>query len=380
MFALACALVPHTWQERKASDAAGSGWSYAWKYGGVKRRAKLRRKLLEWQPIGWLACRERWQMLGLWTIALLMAGGFLIVLSVNLRMEVWITWNYIGGLFTLALYLWAASQSCRFLVEARRSGFLELLMATPLTAKQIIAGQWRGWLRMFGLPVLLLLSISVAGTVMSQLGFQRLASQGSTLTTTGMTNQNGAVTNRGFVISTRIEMTSSNAGTNAVVSSQRAPTLSTTRQLTITLVSAVAAALSATGSLLALGWFGMWMGLTSRTANLATLKTIVFVQVIPWFVITFCSTMLMGLFMAQYAFRSSSTQPTSWLVWWPLFSTVVSATLALTKDIAFIAWSRKKLHSSFRDQAATGGRQTGLVATLHLPIAMPAPPVIAVQP
>src|SRR5438552_3413169 len=34
MFALACVLVPHTWQERKTKVAAGRGWSYAWKYGG----------------------------------------------------------------------------------------------------------------------------------------------------------------------------------------------------------------------------------------------------------------------------------------------------------------------------------------------------------
>src|SRR6266446_1663545 len=33
-FGLACALVPHTWQERKTRVAAGCGWAYAWKYGG----------------------------------------------------------------------------------------------------------------------------------------------------------------------------------------------------------------------------------------------------------------------------------------------------------------------------------------------------------
>ena len=58
-------------------------------------------------------------MLGLWGMALLTAGGFVVVLSSRLPMGVWITWNYIGGLFTLILYLWAASQACRFLVEVR---------------------------------------------------------------------------------------------------------------------------------------------------------------------------------------------------------------------------------------------------------------------
>ena len=101
----------------------------------------------------------------------------------------------------------------------------------------------------------------------------------------------------------------------------------------MTLVTAAAAALSTMGNLLALGWFGMWMGLISRTANLATLKTILFVQVIPWFVIAFCSTMAMALFMAKSVFSGSSTQPTWWLVWWPLVTAVVSTTLALIKEL-----------------------------------------------
>ena len=34
--------------------------------------------------------------------------------------EAWMIWTYLGVLFTLLLYLWAASQSCRFFLEARR--------------------------------------------------------------------------------------------------------------------------------------------------------------------------------------------------------------------------------------------------------------------
>src|SRR5207249_1871173 len=195
--------------------AAGPGWSYAWKYGGLKRRAKLRRALLERQPIAWLACRERWQMLGLWGMALLTAGGFVAVLSSRLPMGVWITWNYIGGLFTLVVYLWAASQACRFLVEVRRSGLLELLLAAPVTEKQIIGGQWRGLMRMFGLPVLLLLSAGVAGAVLSQRSFQRLATQVSSVTVAGMTNQSGTVTSQ-RVVSTTVVTVSPNAPTNTV--------------------------------------------------------------------------------------------------------------------------------------------------------------------
>ena len=42
-------------------------------------------------------------MLGLWGMALLTVGGFVVVLTSRLSMGMWITWNYVGGLFTLVL-------------------------------------------------------------------------------------------------------------------------------------------------------------------------------------------------------------------------------------------------------------------------------------
>ena len=88
MLALACALVPHTWQERKKAGASRSqGWAYAWRYGGARRRLRLRRKLIGQQPVAWLVCRERWQSLGLWAMVLLIGGGFVAVLIRKLPQE-----------------------------------------------------------------------------------------------------------------------------------------------------------------------------------------------------------------------------------------------------------------------------------------------------
>ena len=78
LLGLACALVPHTWQQRRKRGGGGSrSWAYTWKYGGVRRRERLRRKLMELQPMTWLVCREHWQSLGLWAAALC-AGGLAI--------------------------------------------------------------------------------------------------------------------------------------------------------------------------------------------------------------------------------------------------------------------------------------------------------------
>jgi hypothetical protein len=121
----------------------------------------------------------------------------------------------------------------------------------------------------------------------------------------------------------------------------------------------------------------MWMGLTSRTANLATLKTILFVQVIPWLVIAFGGTMLAGMLMAGFLFRTGASQSATWLMWWPLLTAGLTAAAAVAKDVGFIIWSRYKLHSSFRDEAAHNLGQPRPAAPRPLAATAVAPPVIA---
>jgi len=382
LLALACALVPHTWQERKKAGAGrSSGWAYAWRYGGARRRVRLRRKLIGRQPVAWLACRERWQSLGLWAIALLTAGGFVTVLIGAVPKESWIVWNWIGGLFMLIIYLWAASQACRFFMEARRSGLLELLLATPLSESQIVAGQWQALLRLFGLPVLLLLFVHAAGSTLSQVGFQRVARIATTTASTTITNQTGVVTSQTVVVAP-MGRVSANAGTNAATAFAGFQPLSPAWETVMAATTAVVAAVSTTTNLLALCWFGMWMGLTSRNANLATLKTILFVEVIPWFAMVFVVMIVMGVVMSGLLFRTmsrSGSAPFTSLVWWPLLSAALTAALAVAKDIGFIVWSRRKLYSSLREEAARSLGQPRYVVPRLLPAAA-APPVIAAPP
>jgi hypothetical protein len=146
------------------------------------------------------------------------------------------------------------------------------------------------------------------------------------------------------------------------------------------IAAAVAATLGTAASLLALCWFGMWMGMTSRSANLATLKTLLFVQIIPWFVITFGGGMLTAMVLSGMLFRGmsrGSSNPLASLVYWPLLSAVLGAVAVVAKDLAFIVWSRNKLHSSFREQAARSLGQPRFVASRSLPAAAATPPGIA---
>jgi hypothetical protein len=386
MLGLASALVPHTWQERKKAGAMRTQtWGYAWRYGGARRRLRLRRKLIGLQPVAWLACRERWQSLGLWFVVLLLVGGFVTVLLGALPEEGWIVWSYVGGLFILVLYIWAASQSCRFFVEARRSGLLELVLATPLSEQLVVAGQWQALRRMFGVPVLLLLGVHLLGSTLAQTGVQRATARATAVTSSVTTNQSGTVTSYSTVVIRGPAMVRRSVATNTVAGTNSATVMTTPFFQPLSpgwqkLTAAGTAAASVAGTaadLLALCWFGMWMGLTSKSANLATLKTALFVLVIPWFVMMFGTGMVMAAAMAGLAYRFGGPPSMAWMAWWPFIGAVLSAVVTVAKDIAFIIWSRRKLHSSFRDEAARSLGQPRCVTPQVPPASIPAPPVIA---
>jgi hypothetical protein len=147
-------------------------------------------------------------------------------------------------------------------------------------------------------------------------------------------------------------------------------------QTAMAVIQAVVSAVSTAADLVALCWFGMWMGLTSRSANLATLKTIVFVEIIPWFVMAFVLNMGMGVVFAAFAYRGGGFQSMSWFGWWPLLSAVLSGVFAVGKDAGFIVWSRRKLHGSFREEAARSLGQPRFVVPRPVPVVADAPPVI----
>jgi ABC-type transport system involved in multi-copper enzyme maturation permease subunit len=377
MFAMACVLASRTWQEkRRAGSGNARGWIFAWKYGGLRRRARLRRSLLDRQPVAWLAARERWQATGLWTIALLATGGLATALIAEVPRETWMVWMYLGGLLTFLLYLWAASQACRFHVEAQRSGLLELLLVSPLSATQVVRGQWLAVRRMFGLPILLLLLVHLTGTSLSQISLHRLMSAAGAMTTTVATNQSGTVTSQTVVITTTGAATSRVRTTPAAAPiTTPAQPGSARKEAAMVIVSTVASGLGTIGNLLAIYWFGMWMGITSRNASMATLKTFAFVQIVPALVISFGTGMVMAIVMAGY-FARAGKAPASWIMWWPLVSATVSAAAALAKDMGFILWSRNKLHTSFRDQATRSVRPMERTPTPILSSSPSLPPVI----
>ena len=344
LLALASVLVPRTWQERRAARSSFSNttWSYAWRYGSARRRAGLRRKLLGHNPVLWLACRERWQSVGVWGMALLVAGVLVTLLVTDVTAAEWAIWSSMSWAFVWLLYLWAASQACRFFIEARRSGLIELLLATPVSVPEIVQGQWRALLRMFGVPVVLLMAVQLAGVCFGgKEAWEQMAS----------------------------------------LSGNRLPALGTA------LLSSGASIVTTTANLVAISWFGMWMGMTSKSNNLATVKTIVFVQVIPGFAISFASALVIPLLIMAGSLKGgfSAANAGSWIIsatktWFPLISIALSLFLNLAKNIGFFAWSSRTLYRSFREQATRTLVPVPQAAPPRMPPPMPGPPAIPLQP
>ena len=318
---------PRAWQDKTASaNASGSSLWRFWRYGTPRGRAAFRQRLLARDPILWLALRDRWLPRLVWSVAWLTLGLICwgILQSEGLKVPLTIVY-YSQALLALALHLWMASQASRFFVDAVRTGAMELVLVAPVNPPQIVHSQWKALWRTFLFPALLLVGMKTAGGLVVILEMQK-----------GMA---GA---------------SAGAGFNFVDSQ-----IATIAASTVNFVA----------DLLAVAWFGMWMGLTTKKTTMAVVKTFTFVIVLPWLALMF----LQGFLMAIFAFTLGGGGVFGARFWLlvPAIITIVN----LGKDIFFVCWSRRRLLFRFRDTVARDGP---VVSRLPPPLpSPPKPPLIA---
>jgi len=216
-------LLPRLWQEgrglslRRGQPTAIDDVEFA-------RRAERRAPWLDRNPVFWLTSRNRHAAWATWMgLALL---GLLLVLILGLAFAGlagaldWAVWG-----LALAVRVAVALQACRFFVEARRAGTLELLLCTPLSVKELLRGQWFTLRRLFLVPVLLVLAAQGGSSAM-----QLLTGNPMSLLESSMLGK-GALT---FV-----------------------------------------------ADVVAVGWVGMLIGLTTRKPHLAAGYTLFFMVVLP---------------------------------------------------------------------------------------------------
>jgi ABC-type transport system involved in multi-copper enzyme maturation permease subunit len=342
LLGLSCVLVPRTWQDKPAAAAGQRGPRT------VKRRARLRLKLMDVNPITWLVSLDHWPSIALWAVTIVMVGSVLATFIPQQRF-LWMAWTYLSGAFSLIMYLFVTSQASRFFVEARRSRMLELLLVTPLTPQQIVQGQWRALVRILIVPVVLfVLASAVSGFMTHQQTWQF------------MTGATAAKTPTATNVAVVTSLTNTTSG--AIVTTAKVPAGLGPPSLLIAALSA-SGIVASLASLAALIWFAMWMGLNSKNAGLATLKTLFWIQIVPWFAIGFVVGIVIASFARNIVAKTPAPQS---LVWFMLWSTGASLLLSLGKDIFFILWSRRKLYSQLR-----------VCALPAIAPAIPAPPPMA---
>lgn len=299
----ACLIVPRAWQEKAtAQNSYRTRFFNAWRFGTRAGRLSFRRKWLAQRPVYWLAMRDRW----LPRLVMLVT----VVAAVALGLEMYVNWGLSGPrdvngwreILVLLLYLWVATQSCRFYLEAVRTGAMELILVTPASPVEIVRSQWTALRRVFLVPLLLLLAVQIV-------------SEGEIL------------------LSMRKSMPAATAssGFNMVH-----------YQIADLCISAV----NFISRTMAMGWFGMWLGLTNRKVSIAVLKIILFVCILPWIVELF----LQGVCMVSFSFAKM-----------PFWSGLIPpAVLELAKNIVFIVVSRRKLLIRFRETVAQAGHASAV--------------------
>ena len=255
-------------------------------------RPANRRALLEINPMLWLASRSRGLNRWVWVCAgVALAAAvwpmFRPYFITGFRMS-W-QWNfthYFQFAASVGLRLLVVALACRCFVEARRTGALELWLTTPLQVEEILRGQWLALRRVLLWPVLLL----IAGQL---LGFRL---------------RNFPMFAPGSTPGWHLD------------------------QVLITVVFLFNLLVTPVLEVFALGWVGMWLGLSARKPAHAILLTALYVLVLPWLVTSVLPRFLFG---------------GNWVL-----LTTGAAILPMMKDVIFIYWARGKLRGQFRVTAA----------------------------
>lgn len=163
--ALAALIVPQVWKDRAAPRRI-MDWRQAWNrfiQGDAVERAVLRKRLLETNPYLWLMSRDRLKASYGWIFlfAMCLIWGWRFLTEPDVMFDFYPLLPTLVIIHTF-LKVWVIGECSHRLVEDQRSGALELLLSTPLGARQIVEGQFLALARQFAGPLLALCVVEVA--------------------------------------------------------------------------------------------------------------------------------------------------------------------------------------------------------------------------
>ncbi len=296
--AVACWHVPRSWQ-----DNAGSirlRWRERlrqWTYGDLPIRTAFRQRLLTVNPFHWLLNRARFKPMLIWgAMATIIAGALFITYEIQLheyRYDQRIDWVeylsvFVGAQITLhaLLRVWLASEACWCLEEQRRNGGLELLLCcSPLTPPELLRGCWQSLRRLFSWPLVFVLGADAALFFLVLLHWH---------------DHNK-------------------------------------KEL---LAGILAAMIMLVADAMALGWVGLWTGLSSKRPRQASTKAIRQILVVPWVIFGLIMMIAERLHVLDY------------VGFWTLF--LLWFGLSMGTDWIFARLARRNLLTQFRDLITPG--------------------------
>jgi ABC-type transport system involved in cytochrome c biogenesis permease component len=268
LLSVASLIVPRTWQDKALGAAATRRHErmHELRMGSRERRADVRRRWLDLNPILWLVARQRMKRLAVWL--LLAGGGVIWIVGLIVDPHSWKDESayIITALVAHTIFkFWVATESSRRLSLDRKSGALELLLSTPLSVKEIVRGLMMGLERQFGGPLLVVLLFDF---------FFMMAGQRS------------------------------------------AEWVVVWLALMVVLVA----------DLFTLSWLGMWRGLNSRRPNRAASGLLLRVLVLPYVLLILCITAIaLSEAFLREIFGASRWEFKAWLIIWAVISLLVDA-------------------------------------------------------
>ncbi len=324
---LSCICTPRAWQEKSnTGNSSRTTLAQWWRFGSAAGRLQFRRRALEREPVFWLAARDRWLPRFVWGITALVLG-FLVWATLQFWGQGAFQFtNYALGAFGLGMLLWVASQASRFFVDGIRTGALELILVTPVGPERVVRSQWSALWRTYLVPVLVLLAFQTAASI-------------------------------GVIYETQMRMRGAKFSANLDYYGTEIATIAVE-------------IIKFTGNLVAVVWFGMWMGITTRKVSYAVLKTLAFTIVLPAMAIGFIQMLVM--FVLVFSITMNGGMPSVWL------GIAFGGVLSLAKNAFFVWLARRRLLADFRGAMLRETRPVTYVP-LQVPPQPPpssAPPII----
>jgi ABC-type transport system involved in multi-copper enzyme maturation permease subunit len=294
-------MVPRVWRDHPAEKPTTSRWF--WRLGYTNRWRRVFRRRLERNPVAALAARLRWPHYVFWTlVALVTVNVYWLTIGYRLAPGSYQFHAYFSTTLVFTNRVWVTVMACRFWIELRRTGTLELILTTPVPVRTILRGHWRA------------LTILCAGPVLVIGGLHVFYAVGSWWLNGGLRTAN--LVPPGYL-----------------------------------LASASGSFMSFITDVVAICWMGAWFSVSCRRATLAIFLTFAWVVLLPWTL----SYVLPGLANLPPAFWNYALRHRWLQVLLPTtaaMNALVHPTAWVLKNLVFTLWARHQLFHHFRSAAA----------------------------